>query len=42
MSGKALLIGVPQYDSDAIPDLSFVSNDVTSLKEAVSDVGYDV
>lgn len=41
MSGRALLMGVSEYDSDAIQDLEFVANDLTSLGDALTNIGYE-
>jgi hypothetical protein len=42
LPGRALLIGVPDYSSEAITDLTFVSNDLSSLSDALGNVGYEV
>ncbi|MFG6294845.1 hypothetical protein, partial [Streptomyces rochei] len=41
-SYRALLIGVPTYRDPHIDDLPFVTDDMTELAEALSDVGYQV
>jgi Caspase domain len=42
VSGRALLIGVSEYDSDAIPNLDFVANDLNSLGSSLTGLGYEV
>ena len=42
MRGHALLIGVPEYESDAIQNLAFAANDVTTLAETFAGIGYEV
>lgn len=39
---RALLIGVPEYESDAIADLSIVRRDVESLHGALERSGFSV
>ena len=39
---RALLIGVPEYSSDAIQDLPFIRNDIRALKEALHSSGFQV
>ncbi|MCK9441900.1 MAG: caspase family protein, partial [Methanothrix sp.] len=39
---RALLIGVPEYDSDAIVDLPFIRNDIIKLEKALESSGYHV
>lgn len=42
MPNRALLIGVPEYDSDAINNLDFVPNDLNHLGGALANVGYEI
>jgi hypothetical protein len=42
MAGQALLIGVSEYDSEAIRDLEFVDNDLIGLGDALTGLGYQV
>jgi len=42
MAGRALLMGVPEYTNDAIPDLGFVANDLTSLSASLTNIGYEI
>jgi hypothetical protein len=39
---KALLIGVPDYDDDALPDLPCVTTDLVELEAALRTTGYEV
>ena len=39
---KALLIGVPEYEEEAIPNLSFIPNDIARLQDSLESSGYHV